>query len=87
MTKTRFIGWTALVVCVIGYGGMAAILIAAKSDLISPGLAMVLAAGSALIGEAGLWVGAACLGLTIFRKRKAMIDRFLARQRGALPQT
>ena len=86
MTKTRIIGWTALLVCVIGYGGMGAILIAAKSDLIQPGLAMVLAAASALIGEAGLWVGAACLGLTIFKKRKAMIDRFLARRRGAQPQ-
>ena len=86
MTKTRIIGWIALAVCVIGYGAMAAILIAAKSELIQPGLAMLLAATSALIGEAGLWVGAACLGLTIFKKRKAMIDRFLARRRSALPQ-
>ena len=34
----------------------------------------------ALIGECGLWVGAACLGLTLFKKRKAMLDRLLRRR-------
>ena len=86
MTKTRIIGWTAMAACGLGYSGMAAILIAAKADLITPTMAMLFAAVSALVGEAGLWVGAACLGLTIFKKRKALIDRLLARRRTGLPQ-
>jgi len=42
-------------------------------------------AGAALllIGEIGLWVGAACLGLTLFKKRKAMLNRLLGRRPAA----
>ena len=28
----------------------------------------------------GLWVGAGCLGLTLFKKRKAMLDKLFRRQ-------
>lgn len=86
MTRTKMIGCAALVVCALGYGAMAAVLLAAKADMIEPAMAVLLAAVSALIGEAGLWVGAGCLGLTLFKKRKAMIDRFMARRRTAVPQ-
>lgn len=86
MTKTRMIGWTALAVCALGYGGMAAILLAAKAEAIAPTTAVLFAAVAALIGEGGLWVGAGCLGLTIFKKRKALIDKLLARRRSAVPQ-
>lgn len=86
MTKTKLIGCAALVVCALGYGGMAAVLLAAKADMIAPTMAVLLAAVAALIGEGGLWVGAGCLGLTLFKKRKAMIDRLLARRRSAVPQ-
>ncbi len=86
MTKTKMIGCAAMAVCVLGYGGMAAVLIAAKADVIAPTMAVLFAAVAALIGELGLWVGAGCLGLTIFKKRKAMIDRLLARRRSAAPQ-
>ena len=86
MTKTKMIGCAAMAVCVLGYGGMAAVLIAAKADVIAPTMAVLSAAVAALIGELGLWVGAGCLGLTIFKKRKAMIDRLLARRRSAAPQ-
>ena len=65
---------------------LAAVLIAAKADVIAPTMAVLFAAVAALIGELGLWVGAGCLGLTIFKKRKAMIDRLLARRRSAAPQ-
>ena len=41
--------------------------------------AALLAAVAALIGEIGLWVGAGCLGLTLFKKRKAMLDRLFGR--------
>ena len=40
----------------------------------------LLAAVAALIGEIGLWVGAGCLGLTLFKKRKAMLDKLFRRQ-------
>ena len=36
--------------------------------------------GLAVIGEIGLWVGAGCLGLTLFKKRKAMFDRLFRRK-------
>ena len=80
------IGCAALVVCALGDGAMAIMLLAAKADMIEPAMAVLLAAVSALIGEAGLWVGAGCLGLTLFKRRKAMIDRFMARRRTAVPQ-
>ena len=35
---------------------------------------------AAVIGEIGLWVGAGCLGLTLFKKRKAMFDRLFRRK-------
>lgn len=41
--------------------------------------AALAAAGLAILGEIGLWIGAACLGLTLFKKRKAMLDRLLRR--------
>ena len=36
---------------------------------------------AALIGEIGLWVAAGCLGLTIFKRRKALFDRIMRRGR------
>ena len=43
------IGCAALVVCALGYGAMAAVLLAAKADMIEPAMAVLLAAVSALI--------------------------------------
>ena len=42
--------------------------------------AALAAAGLAVVGEVGLWVGAGCLGLTLFKKRKAMLNRLLGRR-------
>ena len=33
-----------------------------------------------LIGEIGLWVGAGCQGLTLFKTRQAMLDKLFRRQ-------
>jgi len=44
------------------------------------GAVLGLAAVAALIGEIGLWVGAGCLGLTLFKKRKALFDRVIGRK-------
>ena len=46
-------------------------------------LAGLVGAALLLIGEIGLWVGAACLGLTLFKKRKAMLNRLLGRRPAA----
>ena len=80
LTKTRLIGFAAMGVCVVGYTGMGLALLAGKLDYLDMTYAALLAAVAALIGEIGLWVGAGCLGLTLFKKRKAMLDRLFRRQ-------
>ena len=80
LTKTRLIGFAAMAVCALGYGGAGLALLAGKTDQIAITHAALGAAVLAIIGECGLWVGAACLGLTLFKKRKAMLDRILRRR-------
>lgn len=80
LTRTRMIGFTAMAVCVLGYGGMAVALILGKTEVLTTTQSVIAAGISAVIGEIGLWVGAACLGLTLFKKRKAMLDRLLGRK-------
>ena len=79
LTKTRLIGFAALGVCAVGYTGMGLALLAGKLDYLDMTHAALLAAVAALIGEIGLWVGAGCLGLTLFKKRKAMLDKLFRR--------
>ena len=80
LTKTRLIGFVALGVCAVGYTGMGLALLAGKLDYLDMTYAALFAAVAALIGEIGLWVGAGCLGLTLFKKRKAMLDKLFRRQ-------
>ena len=80
LTKTRLIGFAALGVCAVGYTGMGLALLAGKLDYLDMTYAALFAAVAALIGEIGLWVGAGCLGLTLFKKRKAMLDKLFRRQ-------
>ena len=80
LTKIRLIGFAALGVCAVGYTGMGLALLAGKMDYLDMTYAALLAAVAALIGEIGLWVGAGCLGLTLFKKRKAMLDKLFRRQ-------
>lgn len=82
MSRTKIIGWTAMVVCVLGYGGFALAIVATKMDYLTLTQGALIGGGLAVIGEIGLWVGAGCLGLTLFKKRKAMFDR-LFRKKGA----
>ena len=79
LTKTRLIGFVALGVCAVGYTGMGLALLAGKLDYLDMTYAALFAAVAALIGEIGLWVGAGCLGLTLFKKRKAMLDKLFRR--------
>ena len=80
LTKTRLIGFAAMGVCVVGYTGMGLALLAGKLDYLDMTHAALLAAAAAVIGEIGLWVGAGCLGLTLFKKRKAMLDKLFGRK-------
>ena len=80
LTKTRLIGFAAMGVCALGYTGMGLALLAGKLGHLDMTHAALLAAVAALIGENGLWVGAGCLGLTLFKKRKAMLDKLFRRQ-------
>lgn len=83
LTRTRLIGFAAMAVCAIGYVGAGLALLAGKMDYLDMTHAALACASLALIGEIGLWVGAACLGLTLFKKRKAMLDRLLRRPASA----
>lgn len=82
MTRLRLIGWTAMAACVLGYGGAVAAGVLYRLDLLSLGQAEAIAVVTALavVGEIGLWVGAGCLGLTIFKRRKALFDRLFRRR-------
>jgi hypothetical protein len=83
LTRTRLIGFIAMGVCAIGYVGGGLALLAGKTDQIAIAHAAIAGAALLLIGEIGLWVGAACLGLTLFKKRKAMLNRLLGRRPAA----
>ena len=80
LTKTRLIGFVAMGVCALGYAGAGLALLAGKTDQIAMTTAALAFAVLALIGECGLWVGAGCLGLTLFKKRKALFDKVMGRK-------
>ena len=81
MTKTRMIGWSAMVVCGLGYASCAVVAVLAKTGALDTTMALLFGAIAALIGECGLWVAAGCLGLTIFKKRQALFDRVFRRRK------
>lgn len=83
LTRTRLIGFIAMGVCAIGYIGGGLALLAGKTDQIEMTDAAIAGAALLVIGEIGLWVGAGCLGLTLFKKRKAMLNRLLGRRPAA----
>lgn len=83
LTRTRLIGFAALGVCAVGYLGFALALGAGKLAYLPMTQAALIAAVAALVGEIGLWVGAGCLGLTLFKKRKALFDRLMGRKPAA----
>ena len=80
LTRTRIIGFVAMAVCAVGYAGFALALLAGKLDYLPMAQAAIIAAVAAVIGEIGLWVGAGCLGLTLFQKRKALFDKVMGRK-------
>ena len=80
MTRTKIIGIAAVVAAVVGYGGMAAAIAAAKFEVLAPAHAVFAAIGLGLVGEAGLWIAAACLGWTLFKGRKAFLNWLMGRK-------
>lgn len=80
LNRTRIIGFAAMGVCVLGYSGMALAIMLGKTEVLTTTQSFIMAGISAVIGEIGLWVGAACLGLTLYKKRKAMLDRLMGRR-------
>lgn len=83
LTRTRLIGFFAMAVCAVGYVGAGLALWVGKTGQVDMSQAALAAAGLAIVGEVGLWVGAGCLGLTLFKKRKALMDRLLGRSKPA----
>lgn len=84
MTRTKIIGITAAVIAVLGYAGVAGAILLAKFDIIAPTAAVFAGIGLGLAGEAGLWVAAACLGWSLFKGRKALIDKLMGRRAEAV---
>ena len=79
LNRTRLIGFAAMGICVVGYSGMGLALLLGKLGHMDMVQAAIWAAIVGIIGEIGLWVGAACLGLTLFKKRTAMLNRLFGR--------
>ena len=80
MSRTKLIGWSAFGVCLLGYGGAVAAAVLMKTGHLEVGEALLWGGPAAIVGEIGLWVAAASLGWTIFKRRKALIDRVFRRQ-------
>lgn len=80
MSRIKLIGWTALAVAVLGYAGGIGFLALGGLDYLDKTQAVTGGIVLGLIGEVGMWVAAGCLGLTIFKKRKALMDRLFRRR-------
>ena len=80
MTRTKMIGWTAFAFCLLGYGAFTAVVVLNRMGEIAMRETLLIGGPAAVIGEIGLWVAAGCLGWSLFRKRKAMLDRVFRRK-------
>lgn len=80
MPRAKLIGWTAFAVCLLGYGAAIVAAVLMKTGQLEMREALLWGGPAAIIGEIGLWVAAASLGWTIFKRRKAMLDRMFGRK-------
>ncbi|MDY6924647.1 MAG: hypothetical protein SWI22_11895 [Pseudomonadota bacterium] len=80
MSRARLIGWSAFGVCLLGYGGTVLATVLYRTGHLELREALLWGGPAALVGEVGLWVAAASLGWTIFKRRKALIDRLFGRK-------
>ena len=74
------IGWTAFAFCLLGYGVFTAVVVLNRMGEIALRETLLIGGPAAVIGEIGLWVAAGCLGWSLFRKRKAFLDRVFRRK-------
>jgi hypothetical protein len=79
--RRRMIGYAALAACAVGYAGFVAVIVALKLSWISTATAIWAGGIFAVVGEVGLWVGAAYLGLSLYTRRKAMLARWFRRSK------
>ena len=80
MNRTKLIGWTAFVFCLLGYGAFTAVVVLNRMGELAMRDTLLIGGPAAVIGEIGLWVAAGCLGWSLFRKRKALFDRVFTRK-------
>ena len=78
--RVKIIGWTALVVAVVGYLGAFAAGALFGMGEIGRNDALIWGGAAAVIGEIGLWIAAGSLGFTIFRRRQALLKRLFGRK-------
>lgn len=81
--KLRTMGFIALGFCAFGYAGFVAAFFAIKASHISMTLGLTLAGIFGVIGEAGLWIGAACLGLGLYARRREKLARWFGRMKAS----
>lgn len=81
MTRTKMIGLAAVAVAVLGYGAFAASVVLGKMEVLTTAQVLLIGVPLAFVGEAGLWVAAGSLGWSLFKGRKALMDRILRRNR------
>lgn len=81
--KLRTIGFVALGFCALGYAGFVASVFAIKADMITMTAGLAIAGVFAIVGEAGLWIGAASLGLSFYARRRDRVARFFGRVKSA----
>ncbi len=84
MPRIRLIGWSAFAACILGYGAALASFVLYRLDRMEMSQALWIGGPAAVVGEIGLWVAAGCLGWTMFKGRKAIIDRIFRRKPGAV---
>lgn len=81
-SRLKLAGYVALGFCAFGYAGFVAAFLAIKGDHVSMAMGLTMAGVFGVIGEAGLWIGAACLGLGLYRNRREKIARWFRRMSG-----
>lgn len=85
--RTKIIGWTALAAAVAGYLG--ALVAGALFGMGEIGRteALIWGGAAAVAGEIALWIAAGALGLTVFKRRKAILERLFGRKDAAKDPT
>ncbi|MFA4893288.1 hypothetical protein [Brevundimonas sp.] len=81
MNRTKMIGWTAFAVCLLGYGTFTAIVVLNRMGQLEMRETLLFGGPAAVVGEIGLWVAAGCLGWSLFKGRKAVLDRVFRKRR------